>query len=63
VIILGNGLTGASAVTFGGAPAKFAVMQPTEIKAIVPAGAPTGYVKVTTSTGAVLSTLTPFYVP
>jgi uncharacterized repeat protein (TIGR03803 family) len=63
VIILGNGLTGASAVSFGGTAAKFAVMQPTEIKAIVPVGAVSGYVKVTTSTGAVLSTLTPFYVP
>jgi uncharacterized repeat protein (TIGR03803 family) len=63
VIIMGNALTGASAVSFGGLAAKFAVMQPTEIKAIVPKGAASGYVKVTTSTGAVLSTLTPFYVP
>jgi uncharacterized repeat protein (TIGR03803 family) len=63
VIILGNGLTGASAVSFGGTAAKFAVVQPTEIKAIVPAGAPSGYVRVTTSTGAVLSTVTPFFVP
>jgi hypothetical protein len=63
VIILGNGLTNASAVTFGGVAAKFVPLEASEIKAVVPKGAANGYVKVTTSTGAILSTLVPFYVP
>ncbi len=49
VYILGNNLTGATAVTFNGTPAKsFKVESSTEIEAIVPAGATTGTVTVTT---------------
>ena len=46
--ILGNGLTGTASVTFNGTPAKFTVVSGTEIKATVPRGASTGFVKVTT---------------
>ncbi len=50
VIILGNALTGATAVTFHGVSAAFSVLSDTEISATVPAGAATGAVKVTTPT-------------
>jgi uncharacterized repeat protein (TIGR03803 family) len=53
--ILGTNLTGATAVTFNGLPARFSVNSPTLIKATVPAGATTGPVVVTTPTGPLTS--------
>ncbi len=55
VIILGNGLTGTSSVTFNGVPAAFAVKSDTYIKATVPAGATTGTVSVVTPAGTLNS--------
>ncbi len=55
IIILGNGLTGTSAVTFNGTAATFTVVSDTEITATVPSGASTGAVQVTTSAGTLLS--------
>ena len=52
---LGTDLTGATAVTFNGAPAAFTIDAPTEITATVPAGATTGTVQVATPTGTLLS--------
>lgn len=51
VIILGNGLTGSTSVTFNGVPAAFTVESDNYIKAIVPAGATTGIVSVVTPSG------------
>jgi uncharacterized repeat protein (TIGR03803 family) len=48
VIILGTNLTGATLVTFNGAPATFKVVSKSEIRTTVPEGATTGKVKVTT---------------
>ena len=48
VIILGNGLTGTTSVSFNGAAATFKVVSNTEITTTVPTGATTGTVKVTT---------------
>jgi uncharacterized repeat protein (TIGR03803 family) len=50
VIILGNGLTGSTSVTFNGTSATFTVVSDTEITATVPTGAATGTVTVTTPT-------------
>jgi uncharacterized repeat protein (TIGR03803 family) len=61
VLILGQGLTGATSVTFNGVPAQFTVNSDTEITTSVPAGATTGYVKVTTPSGT-LSTKVIFVV-
>ncbi|HYA23881.1 MAG TPA: IPT/TIG domain-containing protein, partial [Terriglobales bacterium] len=47
VIILGNGLTGSTAVSFNGTAATFTVVSSTEITTTVPTGATTGTVKVT----------------
>jgi uncharacterized repeat protein (TIGR03803 family) len=55
VIILGNGLTGATSVTFNGTLATFTVASPTEIKATVPTGATSGKVQVTTPHGTLTS--------
>jgi uncharacterized protein (TIGR03437 family) len=55
VIILGNGLTGTSSVTFNGVPAAFTVKSDTYIKATVPMGASTGTVSVVTPTGTLNS--------
>jgi len=55
VIILGNGLTGASSVTFNRVPAAFAVKSDTYIKATVPTGATTGTVSVVTPSGTLNS--------
>jgi len=49
IIILGNGLTGSTAVTFNGTTATFTVVSDTEITATVPAGATTGTIQVVTA--------------
>lgn len=55
VLILGNGLTGSTSVTFNGVPAAFTVESDTYIKATVPAGAATGIVSVVTLSGTLNS--------
>ena len=55
VIILGNGLTGSTSVTFNGTAATFTVVSATEITATVPTGATAGPVEVTTPTGTLKS--------
>lgn len=55
IIILGNGLTGTSAVTFNGTDATFTVVSDTEITAMVPIGATTGAVQVNASGGTLQS--------
>ena len=56
IIILGNGLTGSTSVTFNGVPAKFMVDSDTYMKATIPAGAATGKVSVVTPSGTLNST-------
>jgi hypothetical protein len=53
VLILGNHLSETSAVTFNGVLAKFAVESDTHLSAVVPSGATSGWIKVTTASGAV----------
>jgi hypothetical protein len=54
--ILGQGFTGATSVTFNGVPAtSFAVASDTYITAVVPSGATTGSVVVTTPGGTLTS--------
>jgi len=48
VLILGSHLKGTTEVTFDGTPAKFTVLSNTHMKAIVPAGATSGSIRVTT---------------
>jgi uncharacterized repeat protein (TIGR03803 family) len=55
VIILGNGLTGATNVTFDGISAAFSVVSDTEMTATVPTGATTGAVIVTTPSASIES--------
>ena len=55
VLILGNGLTGSSSVSFNGVAAAFTVESDTLIKATVPAGATTGTVSVVTPSGTLNS--------
>jgi uncharacterized repeat protein (TIGR03803 family) len=55
VLILGNGLTGTSSVTFSSVPAAFTVESDTYIKATVPKGATTGVVSVVTPAGTLNS--------
>jgi uncharacterized repeat protein (TIGR03803 family) len=55
VVILGNGLTGTSGVSFNGTTAVFTVVSDTEITATVPVGATTGKVAVTTLGGILKS--------
>jgi hypothetical protein len=56
VTITGTGLTGATAVTFGGVKATtFTVNSGTQIIATVPTGAKTGKIKITTPGGAATS--------
>jgi uncharacterized repeat protein (TIGR03803 family) len=55
VLILGNGLTGSTSVTFNGVAAAFTVESDTYIKATVPAGATTGTVSVATPSGVLNS--------
>jgi uncharacterized repeat protein (TIGR03803 family) len=57
VKILGNNLKGTSSVTFNGTAATFTVISGTEIKTIVPNGATTGFVKVTTPTKTLKSNM------
>jgi len=53
--ILGQGLTGASSVSFNGTPATFTVLKDTFLTAVVPAGATTVPVTVTTPGGVLTS--------
>jgi uncharacterized repeat protein (TIGR03803 family) len=53
--ILGNNLTGATGVTFNGTPAAFTVVSNSYIKAMVPVGATTGTIQVTTPNGTLSS--------
>jgi uncharacterized repeat protein (TIGR03803 family) len=55
IIILGNKLTGSTAVSFDGVAATFEVVSSTEITTTVPTGATTGYIKVTTPSGTLTS--------
>jgi uncharacterized repeat protein (TIGR03803 family) len=61
VILLGQGFTGTTSVTFNGVSAAFTLNSDTEITATVPTGAKTGYVQVKTPTGT-LSTIVVFVV-
>ena len=63
VKILGNGLTGATSVTFNGVAATFTVASSTEITTTVPTGATTGVVRVATSRGTTLTSNLRFTVP
>jgi hypothetical protein len=56
VAILGNNLTGTTAVTFNGTPATFTVVADT-FKATVPTGATTGTIEVTTPSGTLTSNI------
>lgn len=62
VIILGNGLTGTTSVSFNGTAATFTVVRGSEIVATVPTGATTGAVEVTTPKGTLKSNVA-FQVP
>jgi uncharacterized repeat protein (TIGR03803 family) len=55
VTILGNSLSGTTAVSFNGTTASFTVVSGTEITTTVPTGATTGTVAVTTSSGTLNS--------
>jgi uncharacterized repeat protein (TIGR03803 family) len=55
VLILGTDLSGTTKVSFNGAPAKFTAVSATEIAAIVPSGATTGSIRVTTPNGTLRS--------
>lgn len=55
VVILGNNLTGTTAVSFNGVAATFTVVSATEITATVPAGATTGLVSVAAPGGTLTS--------
>ena len=59
--VLGQGLTGTTAVSINGTAASFTVKSDTSLIATVPAGASSGYVTVTTPTGTLTSN-TLFYV-
>ena len=57
VIILGNNLIGATAVTFNGTAATFKIVSATEITTTVPPGATTGPVRVTKPAGTLSSNI------
>lgn len=61
VLILGNNLTGTTAVSFNGIPTTFAVVSDTEINTRVPTGATSGFVTATTPSG-ILTSNKPFRV-
>ena len=56
IVITGENLAGATAVTFDGIAASFTVNSPTQITATVPAGATSGQISVTTPGGTAEST-------
>jgi hypothetical protein len=58
VNILGQGFTGATAVSFNGTPASFVVVSDTFIQAIVPDHATSGFLMVKTPTGTLKSNRT-----
>jgi uncharacterized repeat protein (TIGR03803 family) len=62
IAILGNGLEGSTSVSFNGIPAATFTSSRTAIKVVVPAGATTGTVEVTTATGKILKSNVPFYI-
>jgi hypothetical protein len=64
VYILGTGLTGTTAVSFNGTPATSFTVNSTgsAIKAVIPTGATTGTIQVTTP-GGTLSSNAPFQIP
>lgn len=55
VIVLGNNLTGTTAVNFNGTPAPFTVISNTEIQTTVPSAATTGFVTAATPSGTLTS--------
>jgi uncharacterized repeat protein (TIGR03803 family) len=55
VKILGNGFNRTTSVTFDGTPATFTIVNDTYIRAIVPTGATSGTIEVTTPSGALSS--------
>ncbi len=55
VEILGQGFTADSVASFNGVPAVTTVVYPTYLKAIVPAGATSGYITVSTASGTLRS--------
>jgi IPT/TIG domain len=55
VLILGNNLTGTTAVTFNATPAAFTVFSDTLIEATVPTGGTSGFVRVVTPKEALKS--------
>lgn len=63
VPILGQGFSGATAVSFGGAAATFKIVSDTYMTATTPAGALTGNISVTTPTGTLTSSRKFFVVP
>jgi uncharacterized repeat protein (TIGR03803 family) len=61
IVLLGNDLTGSTAVSFDGTPATFKVVSGTEITATVPNGVTTGPIQVTTL-GSTFNSNGPFWV-
>jgi uncharacterized repeat protein (TIGR03803 family) len=55
VLLLGNHLNATTKVTFNGVPARFVVHSDTHMTAMVPSGATSGWIEVTTSEGTVKS--------
>jgi len=55
VTIVGTNFTGVSAVRFNGKPATFTILSGTQLRATVPAGATTGTISMTNSTGTGVS--------
>lgn len=55
VLVLGNNLTGTTAVNFNGTPSAFTFLSATEIETTVPAGATTGFVTAVTPSGTLTS--------